>query len=306
MNLTFPSLSIALSLLLLCISIVPEQASAMQPTVTLLLDNDTVYVDVNPGNDAKAVFTGTIVCEDDGGPDVQTVEGQLTASSHCPTSITPQTFIFEPGEKKTFDFKVTVRVPNFTPTSVTYSVEIYGKYTVEPGIGASYNIPPVSGTVMAEPFMDFVIEPPEKAPDGALRRGARGDELEYTLILSNDGNYEETFSISALDEDGRNPSGWKLDFVKDDFTVEEGQEIQINFTITIPEDAPPGFYEFDIIVESHGMEGSKNRIARNCTVYVDVDEEGKFPWWIVILVVIIVIVTLMLVVVFLKRKAGKR
>lgn len=139
--------------LFLLITVAPYYASAAQPEVTLRLDTDTAEADVSPGSKGIAVLTGVVICNTEGISDMQTVTALLSVSGGFPTTISPNNYVFGPGDDNEIEFEVTVHIPNFTSSALVASVYISGSYTIEPGLDIQYPIPEVHGEITVKPYI---------------------------------------------------------------------------------------------------------------------------------------------------------
>ena len=263
----------------------PLTAQAGQPEVTIRLDDAAVEVDVGPGANGEAVFTGTVTCDMTGlGQNVQSVEVTLEADCRWPSTVSPSKMIFEPWGEDTADFEVTVRVAQFTSASQSDLVRIGGTAITQPG-ALRYEIAPVTGVIEINPYATFQI-----SCEKPKYKAETGEKVSFSLRVKNDGNTREKLAINI--DDGRSTidDSWVLTFDMVLIQIEEAQEELITLEVFVPEDASSGSYSITVVIEAEAAMDGNETFVQDYTLFVVVDAGGVFglgswSWYILFIII---------------------
>jgi uncharacterized membrane protein len=140
---------------------------------------------------------------------------------------------------------------------------------------------------------DFEIE---MTTETALLATA-GGEVEFTIRISNSGNYEETLDMRF----GELPFGWKGYYSNNEPSVPIGSSKTVTVTIEVPKDAGSG----DYLVFIRGITDDEVEF-RDLSVSVEVEEKEEGPPVSLILILLLIVVIIVLVLVVTVRRKSKK
>lgn len=225
--------------------IIPIGSKGAQPVGSICLDTTEETAHVGPGEDGIVTFTGTVEVDLTGpGKNFQTVIATLEVGSTWPASITPTTMHFtaqETGMVKPFE--VTIKVPNFTSTSMNEQFVVSGSVRASPGPPVSYRMSPATGLITIAPYaiLSLSCEDPYK-------NIGQGNMASYLLRVRNNGNGVGKITAELNDIDEMINDGWAIYDTKYDLYVDVHKEDILNITLSVPASARVAAYKFDISV----------------------------------------------------------
>ncbi|MFO8052314.1 MAG: choice-of-anchor T family protein [Thermoplasmatota archaeon] len=192
---------------------VPEAPLAGEPDIEIVLDQDMVEVDVEPGSDGIARFTGTVYCEmpPTTPPGRECVVNLQTDAGGWPVSL-PPTMEFNRQHQQE-DFTVTVQIPIDTSQSTTGQLAVSGRWIYTPGLGG--------GTV---PVAESIIQPLPYSKvhltyDKENNTASVGEWGEIEIGVVNEGNARDDIKLEIADL----PDGLEAHLEKEILTVREKQ-----------------------------------------------------------------------------------
>ncbi|MGA1872781.1 MAG: choice-of-anchor T family protein [Thermoplasmatota archaeon] len=110
-----------------------EQPVAGAPNITIEIHQDIVEVDVEPGSDGKARFSGTVYCDmPPSTPPGQYCVVQLSADAGGWPCSNPEALVFD-RTKTEEDFALTVQVPIETSQRTEGQLSVSGRWSYSPG-----------------------------------------------------------------------------------------------------------------------------------------------------------------------------
>ncbi|MDP7265926.1 MAG: choice-of-anchor T family protein [Candidatus Thermoplasmatota archaeon] len=268
---------------------VPDKIEAAPPDVTLSLDESEVEVDVGPGATCQVHIFGSVKCRDH----VQIIQVNLQAETgYGYTAIIPNMITLDPGENEE-RFEISINVPKFSSVA-TYTITAGGSYQTIPG-GIQYELEPAKCILKIKPFMIIRVT----TTDNKVTAKA-GGQVDISLTINNDGNYDEQFHVSLSDKSESNVKDWQISFVPDaTFKTQERQNHNLTLRINIPDDIPDRKYLLIIsITAGDGSEGNAAEYSLSVNVQSDsLLTTEMWPW-----LVSTIIVALLIFMVIWKRK----
>ena len=280
-----------LLLLGMSILILPEDVCAPAPDVTISLDDEEIEVDVGPGSDGVARFTGKVECNNHLQMVVVTLEGE----AEFPSTITPSTIYLEPGETEE-KFSAEVKVPNFLSSKNPIPLIISGSAgTIASPV--SYSLEPVTGIIKIKPYLilGFLAVESEMS-------GEPGDSIDFELVVVNNGNYDEGFTIGLSEMNEPDVMKWDVTFSEDSFIIMEGKDKNISAHVKIPNGASAGEYEVILTTTSTARGGNVETVERELTLFIGVKSSDFFDMGNWYMYVVFIILALLIVFLVWKRK----
>lgn len=281
-----------LLLLGLSIVIIPKDVCAPLPDVTISLDDEEIEVDVGPGSDGVAYFSGKVESDNHVQMIEVTLEGEAEGAA---VTITPITLYLEPGETEK-PFNGEVKVSNFRSSKQPITLTISGKAKPVPG-AASYSLNPCTGIINIKPYMIIV-----SARFDDRESGEPGDRIDFDLIIENHGNCDDRFTIALSDMNEPEVTKWKVTFSEDSFTLKSCKSTNITAYVNIPDDASGGEYEVILITTSTDKEGKMEIAEAQCYLYVVVRSDDFFDAGNWTMYALFIVLSLVIALVVWKRK----
>ena len=243
---------------------VTDKMVAAPPDVILSFDESEVGVDIGPGTDGQAYISGLVKCVNH----VQVIVVDLWAEAgDFATSITPSKMTLEPGNNEG-SFEIVIKVPNHSSVA-TYTITAGGTYQTIPGALLT-ELQPVEAILRINPYMKIV----SYKPSGNIT-GKAGGEVEASMTIRNEGNYDEHFNISLSDSNKLNVKDWEVSIITEmPLLIQENKNQTLILIITIPDDTPEGEYELIMSITAGGMGGEENTVTRYCNINIDIESEG--------------------------------
>jgi len=273
------------------INFVPDKAVAAPPEVTLSLEESEIEVDVDPKASGQVRIFGSVKCRDH----VQVIEVNLQAEAgDFATLVSPSKITLEPGLNEE-RFEIFIMVPNFSPVA-TYTITAAGSYHTIPG-GILYELEPVMCLLKIKPFMLI-----RASPNYDRITLKPGDQVDISMTINNDGNYDEEFYVTLSDKNEAIVKDWQISIVPDTTLITQERSNQtFILKIKIPNDTPERNYLLIIsIIAGDDSEGIATKAEYSLRINVQSDSLFStimWPW----LVSAIVVVLLILLVIW-KRK----
>ncbi|MDP6156320.1 MAG: choice-of-anchor T family protein [Candidatus Thermoplasmatota archaeon] len=248
--------------------IIIPNTDASQLSGSITLHQPEQVAKVGPGEDGIVNFTGEVRVNLTGiGANVQTVVVWLTADAPWPTTISPSTMTWTPREiDDAKEFNLTVKVPNFTSASQVEEIFINGTITTYPG-ALSTNLPPEKGTIRIAEYAQLMLSCWEPYIEAVS-----GDTVLFQLNAKNEGNGEASINVEFKGIDELIDQGWEFENVKNSFNLNEKNEEVLNFTISIPSNAPIGLHSFDVDAYLSSGDETDEKIYR---LFLNVTEEDN-------------------------------
>jgi len=217
------------------------------PAVKIELDHYKQSVDVEPDEDYDGIviFTGNVTVLVPWNPSFQYLIVYLNASAgngtdYWPTS-TSSALTFS-KEVTTQPFMVVVRVPPSTTQYPTGTLEISGRWRYSPGtLGGS--IEPVTARIDIIGYYDHSLRPLD-----SYEECYRSDEVDYEVVLSNEGNAYDSYSLSIENSYELNKKGVYV--TVSDAEVPPFTDLVVNLIMTTSSSATRGNFDIELLSQA--------------------------------------------------------
>ncbi len=225
--------SLMMAVLLLALfttmQVVPDEAEAAQPTVTIKLDLATKTASVEPGKSGLVIFTGTVEAQAVGiGQNTQYIRVDLETTSEAgwATTISPSSVLFS-NQGGTSQFTMSVRVPPATSYRITDNVLIGGRAVTIPGL--SYNIPDTRCTVLVEQYYRFSVECSKP-----YVMTSPASQLVFSLKINNEGNGLDKFQFGIANLEKLSDKGFTVQLSTTSIEIDERESQTIRLQVSTP------------------------------------------------------------------------
>jgi len=218
------------------------------PAITIKQANYNQSVDVehDEGNDGIVQFSGTVSVEVPWSPSIQYLLVYLDATAgngtgHWPISISPSSLTFS-KQVTTQTFQVVVRVPPETTSTPLGQLIISGRWRYSPGtLGGS--IEPVTAVIEVIGYFDNDLT----AMD-SYAECYRSDEVDYEVVLSNEGNAYDSYSLSIENSYELNKKGVYV--TVSDAEVPPFTDLVVNLIVTTSSTATRGNFDIELLSQA--------------------------------------------------------
>ncbi len=204
--------------------------------------NQSVEVEPDEDNDGIVQFSGTVTVIVPWSPSIQFLIVYLEATAgngtdEWPTSTTSaMTFT---KEITTQNFQVVVRVPLETTQYPQGTLEISGRWRYSPGaLGGS--IEPVTAVIAIIGYYDHSLRPLD-----SYEECYRSDEIEYDVVLSNEGNAYDRYSLSIENSNELNNKGVYV--TVSDAEVPPFTDLIVKLKVTTASSATRGNFDIELL-----------------------------------------------------------
>jgi hypothetical protein len=206
----------------------PEPISA-GPEVTLRLLAPEQYANIAPGEDGFVIFHGVASADNIGPYNIKVSLSSIDTwgNSH----VEPCILDFSGNDRHEKTFKVTVPVPRYTSSAEAGSVEVFGDARLYPGMRV-INCESVSGRIFIQQYNQFSIS---VLSDKYLRT-TPGDEVEFDLMIYNEGNGRNIFVINTANEKELTDKDFVVELSERQFEISEFSEKRIKISVITPSD----------------------------------------------------------------------
>ena len=223
---------------------ISPEAKGSEPAITLSLDQEEIFVDVNSLGICRGNFTGTISCNmSKMGGDVQSVNVDLGTNAAWPSAVTPSEFTFESGDPDTINFTVVVGVPSYMEASRVDTIIIECYANLQPSNATIFTS--IEGTIRIKPYTSF-----KTSCYVPYYEVESGSTIEYALHIRNLGNSEALFSLELSRENSTIDKKCEVFFPQNHFIIDTYTEELVLVRVIIPKNTPTGTYLFYIKVTS--------------------------------------------------------
>ncbi len=214
LGLSIMSTIIFLSLSVLTIDVSGEELEkplAGSPTIQIVLDQEMIEVNVEPGSDGIGRFTGTVYCEMPAStPPGQYCIVQLNADAGgWPVSI-PDAMSFDRNHEEE-DFILSVQVPIETSQKTSGQLSVSGRWSYSPGMVGG-TIPPATAIIEVMAYSKPIVS--AESRNNTINVGKWG---EIVIKVMNGGNANDDIQL----EIGDLPDGVDAYFEEDTILVPE-------------------------------------------------------------------------------------
>jgi len=178
----------------------PTIAQDGAPTVNIALTEPSKTANVGPDDTGKVVFSGIVRVSINQATRV--IVNLSAIDTWNSATVTPNSFIFTNSTEKSFT--VTVFVPLETSFEGIGTVTVTGKWTSYPG-GYTASVNPETGVnsrIDINQFFRFSI-----TSNITLKAIAPGSESQFELVVNNEGNYFDTFTINITNQEELSTNG---------------------------------------------------------------------------------------------------
>ncbi len=298
------SIFIILILLIGLFQILPNNSIAVGNPVVHLQFNEGEEVqqaNVRPGESGEVSFHGTVSADIPAGGAVQDVQVYLRAATNqgWPTTITPAVIMLQLGTEEA-PFIATVKVPIETSYGTESIIIIDGTAETFPGSSTS-EVPPLAGTIKIAQYYRFALD-----CDAPTLKTTSGSDVTFELIIRNEGNGRDRFSIEVNNLDELTRKGFEIELSRSMIEIPEKGEQTVEITIKVPDGSKGvGKNNIELKVCSE-LEPLGQRIYQRYTLTLKVSEDNIFlstDFWYIIIVIIILTVC---IIIFWKYKKSKR
>lgn len=270
------------------------------PTVTIIVDEDTKNALVEPGKNGLVIFTGTIIVEpatDGGASSYYKLDLRATSIQGWPVSISPSSILFM-SSGGSGHFSLSVRPPAATPCTEVDTVIIDGTCTTSPGEQQS-EIPEERGTILIKQYYIFEVT----CPNRQIVTG--GGPVVYPFSVHNSGNGVDTFEIAVANSDSLDSHDIKVYFSSKTLTIE--RQKTGTFTVTVQGGEGTGGYErfaVPIRITSEGSEAEGEAVSETEYIYVELEASDFVIGALAALIILLIV--LMSAVIMLDRRRRMR
>jgi hypothetical protein len=284
---------------ILCISTpvtgAPEQIPA-GPEVTLRLLAPEQNANIAPGEDGFVRFHGIASADNIGPNNIKVYMSSIDtwANSH----VEPSILEFSPNDRYEKAFVVTVPVPRYTCCDEIGTLEVFGDARLYPSM-RMINCEPVSGIIYVQQYHQFQIS---VLSDKYIRTNP-GDEVEFDLMIYNEGNGRNTFVINTGNEKELFDKDFIIEVSERRFEISEFSEKRIKIKVHTPSDLDKhGKQDIRIAITSSGNNETMT-ITQYEVLMVGVDYDS---WVYLSLYISIPIIIIVCLVVGYKLRARRR
>lgn len=268
---------------------IPQPVSGIQglPTVKIALTEPSKTAHVGPGDTGKVVFSGMVrVTLNQATRVVVSLDADDTWDSAV---VSPESLLFSANGEQPFTVNVTA--PPRESFSTIGSVTVTGQWVMYPGGLTGPAKPPdgVDGRINIAQFYDFELISPK-----TLIETSPGEQVEFKLVVQNNGNGMDVFSIDVQNLNELNNKGFQVTLSQVNMEVlENPAEDIITIVVNVPSSAS-SLGNNDIKIEVSSVNGaSENVPTQTFTFVVRVPNESivattEFSFIIVIIVLITV------------------
>ena len=163
-------------------------AEVRDPDLTIEMDQNRVDVNVHPGAEGVADFSGTVYCDlPPGTPPGKYIIVYLQANAGGWVVSLPPPLIFDMGTS-CIDFELEVTLPPQT-LSGAYELEVYGTWSASPGVQSGY-VDEVVSEIFVNPYSRV-----EMGSENKQREAPVGSWCDFELFLKNEGNVEDRITL---------------------------------------------------------------------------------------------------------------
>ncbi|MCK5562295.1 MAG: hypothetical protein KAJ51_16970, partial [Thermoplasmata archaeon] len=191
------------------VQIIPNNVRAAgEPVVNLRFDDgeEVQEASVGPGDPSYVIFHGTVTAQAGIGSNVQSVYVRLESSSQqgWTNSIHPEEFIVNSGESEPFE--IGVKVPFGTSSDIEDTITVTGFAENYPSGSGGIEIPPIYGTIKIKPCYQVTLRPITNHI-----KTSPGSEVTFVLLIENNGNAINRFSIEIENHDELEEKGYEFE-----------------------------------------------------------------------------------------------
>ncbi|MCK5559906.1 MAG: hypothetical protein KAJ51_04910, partial [Thermoplasmata archaeon] len=161
---------------------------------------------VGPGDPHAVRFQGSVSVHESAVSNVQSVHVKLESSSDqgWELVIHPDEFYINPGNSD--DFELTVRVPFGTSSEIEDTITVTGFAENYPSGSGGIEIPPIYGTIKIKPYYQVTLRPITNHI-----KTSPGSEVTFVLLIENNGNAINRFSIELENNDELDEKGYEFE-----------------------------------------------------------------------------------------------
>lgn len=217
-----------------------EQPLTGSPDIRIVLDQEKIEVDVEPGNDGLTIFTGTVYCNmPPSTPPGQYCYINLQADAGGWPCSVPASLDFDRNHEEE-DFTITVQVPTGTSSCVMGQLSVSGRWSYSPGVSGG-TIPASTAIIVVLPFSKPVISADLK--NSTISVGEWG---EIDIIVTNEGNANDDIQLRIIDI----PPGVDAYLEEDTLSVPEKQAKTIILKVKQSNGAPKSH---QLVISAKGL-----------------------------------------------------
>lgn len=219
----------------------PVSSSPGWPTASISLYTVSSTAHVGPGDTGEVFFNGTVTVTCNS---ATSVEVSLDATDNWNSAVvSPASLLFTQDGEQPFTVKVTVPLGESFSTIGTLTVT--GELTMYPG-GFTGQIMGVDGRINVAQYFQFSLNTSD-----TIVETTPGLVAEFNLIIVNEGNHIDTFSVEVVNSEELSINGLSPPLNSSIIEIPEGGNETINIFVKIPSlKSTLGTYEIKIKVWS--------------------------------------------------------
>lgn len=294
-------------LLLVMVQSVPNNVTAIgEPEVSLKFDDggNVQEASVGPGDPHAVRFQGSVSVHESAVSNVQSVHVKLESSSDqgWELVIHPDEFYINPGNSD--DFELTVRVPFGTSSEIEDTITVTGFAENYPSGSGGIEIPPIYGTIKIKPYYQVTLRPITNHI-----KTSPGSEVTFVLLIENNGNAINRFSIELENNDELDEKGYEFELSDSTIVIPEKENKTIEVTVIIPEHLTQlnehKGYAIRITIISEGQTFDE-RDHRIWEFYLEVYQKDIYLTYEFVISIIIIIAIVISVIIIKRFRKSKR
>ncbi len=219
-------------------------AQPSNPSATIFLEDNEKTAKVGPEQHGVVTLLGWVSAEVISGTSMVV---QLNATDTWNSAIiSPSAVQFTSDNADNKEFQVSIQVPKGESCDTEGTVVVSGRWMMYPG-RISGDCEPVERTIKVAQYHIFSISSNKLQIETAL-----GSKAKFNLVIENQGNGEETFSIDIKNLDELADKGFVFELPSYRPTAKAGQETTYEFFVNTPSDLRyEGPYNIDLEVSPY-------------------------------------------------------
>ena len=238
-------------------------AQVKKTTVTLALSPANAYIDPMVAQ-GSTVFTGTVTVK--GIPLIVTSVNITAESGYWTNDTNPQSLVITGSKSGTFaltvyaPYNATAGETQDVKVTIRWSTSLNEKGTAEAAAMATVNQSYSLNVYMSPSIIYF-------------KAGKTSSPLPKAYI-SNSGNGEDTFSVSAVNNSDLLSAGWSFSFSKTTLDLGPDGQDSVQLTVSVPANAPVKVYKFQIRATSQAAQSVGKTVVDQANLTVSVQSSG--------------------------------